>query len=64
MTDYFELDGLTVPHGTSAYMAPVACAIDAILDKIPVVKNINFSVDFLQEKAGVLAETFFICNCV
>ena len=60
MTDYFELDGLTVPHGTSAYMAPVACAIDAILDKIPVVKNINFSVDFLQEKAGVLAEPIVI----
>lgn len=60
MSDYFELDGLTVPHGTSAYMAPVACAIDFILDKIPVIKNINFSVDSLQEKAGVLAEPIVI----
>ena len=29
--DYFELSGLTVPHGTAAYMAPVAC-----LDTTPV----------------------------
>lgn len=60
MSDYFELDGLTVPHGTSAYMAPVACAVDFILDKIPVIKNIDISVDSLQEKAGVLAEPIVI----
>lgn len=60
MSDYFELDGLTVPHGTSAYMAPVACAIDFILDKIPFIKDIDISVDSLQEKAGVLAEPIVI----
>lgn len=60
MADYFELDGLTVPHGTSAYMGPVACVIDVIIDKIPGIKKINITADSLQEKVGVLAEPIVI----
>lgn len=60
MEDYFELDGLTVPHGTSAYLAPIACVIDAIIEKIPGVKNIDITADSLQEKVGVLAEPVVI----
>lgn len=60
MTDYFELDGLTVPHGTSAYMAPIACVVDAIMDKIPGVNKIDITADSLQEKVGVLGEPIVI----
>ncbi len=60
MTDYFELEGLVVPHGTSAYMGPIACLIDAILDKIPGVKNIDITADSLQEKVGILGEPIVI----
>lgn len=60
MADYFELDGLTVPHGTSAYMAPVACVIDAVIDKIPGIKKIDLTADTLQEKVGVLGEPIVI----
>jgi PTS system galactitol-specific IIC component len=60
LADYFELEGLTAPHGTSAYMAPVACLIDWIIEKIPGVKKINFSVDGLQQKIGVLGEPVVI----
>lgn len=60
MDDYFELDGLTVPHGTSAYMAPIACLIDAIIEKIPGLRNIDFTVDTLQDRVGVFAEPIVI----
>lgn len=60
MTDYFELDGLTVPHGTSAYMAPVACVVDAVIDKIPGLNKIDITADSLQEKVGVLGEPIVI----
>lgn len=60
MQDYFELDGLTVPHGTSAYMAPIACVIDAIIDKIPGLNKIDITADSLQEKVGVLGEPVVI----
>ncbi|MCD8353609.1 MAG: PTS galactitol transporter subunit IIC [Clostridiales bacterium] len=60
LADYFELDGLTTPHGTSAYMAPVACLVDAIFDHIPGLKKVNLSVEGLQEKIGVLGEPVVI----
>lgn len=60
LADYFELDSLTAPHGTSAYMAPIACLIDAIIEKIPGLKKVNFSVEGLQEKIGVLGEPVVI----
>lgn len=60
MEDYFELEGLTVPHGTAAYMAPVACVVDAVIDKIPGLNRIDVSADSLQEKVGVLGEPIVI----
>lgn len=60
LEDYFELEGLTVPHGTAAYMAPVACVVDAVIDKIPGINKIDVSADSLQEKVGVLGEPIVI----
>ena len=60
LNDYFELDGLTAPHGTSAYMAPIACLVDAIIEKIPGLNKVNFSVEGLQERIGVLGEPVVI----
>lgn len=60
LNDYFELDGITAPHGTSAYMAPVACLVDFIIEKIPGLNKVNFSVEGLQEKIGVLGEPVVI----
>lgn len=60
MTDYFELDGLTCPHGTSATMAPYACFVDWVIDKIPGIRKIDINADKLQEKVGVLAEPVVI----
>lgn len=57
---YFGLSGLTVPHGTSAYMAPIACLVDFIIERIPGLNRIDFSIDRLQEKVGVLAEPMVI----
>ena len=58
--DYFELEGLTIPHGTSAYMAPFAAFVDFIIDHIPGMKDIDWNIDELQDKVGVLAEPVVI----
>ena len=60
MQDYFELDGLTVPHGTAASMGPIACVIDAIIEKIPGLRDIDLTADTLQDKVGVFAEPIVI----
>lgn len=61
---YFELPGITVPHGTSAYVAPVACLIDFVIEKIPGINKIDFSINKLQEKIGVFAEPVVIGGLV
>lgn len=60
MEDYFELDGITVPHGTAAYLGPVACVFEYVLDRIPGINRIDISADTLQEKVGVLGEPIVI----
>lgn len=60
LSDYFELDGLTAPHGTSAYMGPFACLVDAVIDRIPGLNKVDLTADTLQEKVGVLAEPVVI----
>lgn len=54
--DYFGLENLTVPHGTATYMAPVACLVDAVIEKIPGLNKVNFSIESLQERIGVMGE--------
>lgn len=60
VTDYFEMDGLTVPHGTATYLAPFAFAVDMIVEKIPGLKKINISLENLQDKVGIFAEPIVI----
>lgn len=60
MEDYFELEDLTVPHGTATYMAPIACLVDAIIEKIPGLNKVDLSVEGLQEKIGVFGEPIVI----
>jgi len=58
--DYYELDGITVPHGTSAYLGPIAVPIEWLLDRIPVIKDINFTSETIEEKFGVLGEPMVV----
>ena len=37
-------------------MAPIACLIDAVIEKISGLNKVNFSVERLQERIGVLGE--------
>ena len=56
LEDYFGLESLTSPHGTSAYMAPVACLVDAVIEKTPGLNRVNLSIERLQERIGVFGE--------
>ncbi|HCN6358634.1 TPA: PTS galactitol transporter subunit IIC [Escherichia coli] len=54
--DYFGLEGIAIPHGTSAYMGPIAVLVDTIIDKIPGLKRIHFSADDVQKRFGPFGE--------
>lgn len=32
--DFFGLEGIAIPHGSSAYLGPIAVLVDTIIDKI------------------------------
>ena len=58
--DYFGLEGIAVPHGTSAYCAPFAVIVDAILDKIPGINKIDIDTEKLEKKLGAFGQPIIV----
>ena len=58
--DYFGLEGIAVPHGTSAYCAPFAVIVDAILDKIPGINKIDMDTEKLEKKLGAFGQPIIV----
>lgn len=54
--EFFELEGIAVPHGTSAYCGPIAVFVDAVIEKIPVINKINFNAVDMQKRFGAFGE--------
>ncbi len=54
--DYFGLEGVAIPHGSSAWCGPIAVPIDCLLNKIPGIKDINISTDKIANKFGVVGD--------
>lgn len=54
--DYFGLEGISIPHGSSAYMGVFAAPIDDLIEKIPGVNKINITSEKIEEKLGVLGQ--------
>lgn len=54
--DYFGLEGIAIPHGTSAYLGPIAVLVDALIEKVPGLNRIHFSADDVQKRFGPFGE--------
>lgn len=52
----FIPEGITLPHLDTITMAPVYWLVNKIIDRIPRVRDWNFSLESLQEKIGVFGE--------
>ncbi|WP_291291275.1 PTS transporter subunit IIC [Enterococcus sp.] len=53
---YFGLDGIAMPHGTSAYMGVIAKPIDDLIEKIPGLNKITLTPERIEEKLGVFGQ--------
>jgi PTS system galactitol-specific IIC component len=58
--NYFQLEGVAIPHGTSAYMGVFAAPIDDLIEKIPGLRRLTLSTKTLQERAGVLGQPIVV----
>ncbi|MBO1306003.1 PTS galactitol transporter subunit IIC [Enterococcus sp. 669A] len=54
--EYFGLEGISIPHGSSAYMGIFASPIDDLIEKIPGVNKINITSDKIEQRLGVLGQ--------
>lgn len=54
--EYFGLEGIAMPHGTTAYLAPIAVPIDCLLSKIPVIKDIDFNPAHIEKRFGIMGD--------
>lgn len=57
---YFGLEGVAIPHGTSAYMGVFAPPIDDLINKIPGVRRINITTEKITQRMGVLGQPVVI----
>lgn len=54
--DFFNLEGIAIPHGSSAYLGPIAVLVDTLIEKIPGLNKIHFSADDVQKRFGPFGE--------
>lgn len=58
--NFFGLEGVSIPHGTSAYMGVIAAPFEDLFNKIPGVRNITLTTEKLEEKLGVAGEPLIV----
>lgn len=58
--DYFGLEGVAIPHGTSACMGVFAAPVDDLIEKIPGLRKVNISTETMEEKLGVFGQPLVI----
>ena len=54
------MPGVSMPHGFTVAYAPIAMAINWVIDKIPGLNKIDLNLEKIQEQFGVLGEPVFI----
>ena len=54
--EYFGLEGISIPHGSSAYMGIFAKPIDDLIEMIPGVNKINITSEKIEQRLGVLGQ--------
>lgn len=54
--DFYQIPGLSIPHGTSAPFALLAIPLNWVLDQIPGLNRLKADPETVQEKFGVFGE--------
>lgn len=54
--EFYELPGISLPHGFALAYVPIAIPLNKLLDKIPSLNKIDINPDNISKKFGVLGE--------
>lgn len=58
--NYFGLEGIAMPHGTSAYMGVFAAPVDDLIESIPGLNKINLTSETIEKRMGVFGQPTII----
>lgn len=58
--DYFGLEGVAIPHGTSAVMGVFAAPIDDLIKRIPGLRKVTINTETLEERVGFFGQPIVI----
>lgn len=58
--EYFGLEGIAMPHGTSAYMGVLAKPIDDLIEKIPGLNKVTLTPEKVEDRLGVFGQPTII----
>jgi len=58
--DSLGIPGISLPHGFSTAYAPIAIAMNWIIDRIPGLNKVSFDLEALQDKIGVFGEPIIV----
>lgn len=60
LENYFELPGVSVPTGSTVSYAPLGIPLVKLIQKIPVIKDLNADPETIQKRFGVFGEPIFM----
>lgn len=52
--DFFNIPGISIPQAEAAATVPIVFILDKIIDRIPVIKDININIESIQKRFGIL----------
>jgi len=58
--EFYNLPGISIPHGWAVSSVPIVYAVNWVLDRIPGVKDIRWDEGNLREKLGVVGEPLLL----
>jgi len=58
--EFYNLPGISIPHGWAVSSVPIIAAVNWVLDRIPGVKDIHWDESGIREKWGIFGEPLFL----
>jgi PTS system galactitol-specific IIC component len=58
--EFYNLPGISIPHGWAVSSIPIIAATNWVLDRIPFVKDIHWDESNIREKWGIFGEPLFL----
>lgn len=55
-TEFYGLDGVVLPTGSTASFAPLGWLVGKVVEKIPVIGNLHADTDTIQKRFGIFGE--------